>query len=228
MKSLKNVRKWFCFFEQSGTFKNEFKRLGYPAWDLDILDDFGQTDFQKDLFKEITAAYKGEPSFFDIIEADAGIIAFFPCVRFSVQAQLLIQCHGYQFQNYTDLQKACECLKVHRELHELYSLVTCLVIVCLSRDIPLVIENPWGNGTHYLTRYWPFRPTIIDYDRRAKGDYYKKPTQYWFFNCKPSCNLLFDEPIARHKFKRIEEERTVSRSMISKDYARYFIRSYLT
>ena len=42
-----------CMFEQSGTFKNEFKKLGYEAYDYDILNEYGQTDFKIDLFKEI-------------------------------------------------------------------------------------------------------------------------------------------------------------------------------
>ena len=42
-----------CFFEQSGTFKNEFIRLGIPAEDYDILNDFGETDRVVDLFSEI-------------------------------------------------------------------------------------------------------------------------------------------------------------------------------
>ena len=48
-----------CFFEQSGTFKNEFRKLGYEAYDYDILNDFGETDFKIDLFKEIETAYEG-------------------------------------------------------------------------------------------------------------------------------------------------------------------------
>ena len=48
-----------CLFEQSGTFKNEFKKLGIEAFDYDILDDFGQTDFRIDLFEEIEKAYRG-------------------------------------------------------------------------------------------------------------------------------------------------------------------------
>lgn len=40
-------------FEQSGTFKNEFKKLGVDAIDYDILNDYGQTDHQIDLFSEI-------------------------------------------------------------------------------------------------------------------------------------------------------------------------------
>lgn len=49
-----------CFFEQSGTFKNEFKKLGYDAYDYDILNDFGETDFVVDLFKDIETAYERE------------------------------------------------------------------------------------------------------------------------------------------------------------------------
>lgn len=42
-----------CLFEQSGTFKNEFKKLGIEAYDYDILDDYGETDFKIDLYAEI-------------------------------------------------------------------------------------------------------------------------------------------------------------------------------
>lgn len=42
-----------CLFEQSGTFKNEFIKLGIDAEDYDILDDFGETDHVIDLFSEI-------------------------------------------------------------------------------------------------------------------------------------------------------------------------------
>lgn len=47
------VKKAHLLFEQSGTFKNEFIKLGIDAEDYDILNDFGQTDHQIDLFKEI-------------------------------------------------------------------------------------------------------------------------------------------------------------------------------
>jgi len=42
-----------CLFEQSGTFKREFKKLGYDAEDYDIQDNFGETDHVIDLFNEI-------------------------------------------------------------------------------------------------------------------------------------------------------------------------------
>lgn len=51
--------KVWCLFEQSGTFKNEFKKLGYEAVDLDIQNNFNETDYQIDLFNEIENAYRG-------------------------------------------------------------------------------------------------------------------------------------------------------------------------
>ena len=51
------IRKVHCFFEQSGTFKNEFIKLGIPAEDYDIQNNFGQTDHIIDLFKEIETEY---------------------------------------------------------------------------------------------------------------------------------------------------------------------------
>lgn len=56
-----------CFFEQSGTFKNEFKKLGYDAYDYDIQNNFGETDYVIDLFAEINQAFDNQPSIFDKI-----------------------------------------------------------------------------------------------------------------------------------------------------------------
>ena len=47
-----------CLFEQSGTFKNQFKSLGYEAYDYDILNDYGETDCIIDLFAEIRGGTK--------------------------------------------------------------------------------------------------------------------------------------------------------------------------
>lgn len=47
------VNKVFCLFEQSGTFKKEFRKLGIDAEDYDIQNDFGETEHICDLFAEI-------------------------------------------------------------------------------------------------------------------------------------------------------------------------------
>ena len=48
-----NFMKVHCLFEQSGTFKNAFKKYGIEAYDYDILNEFNQTDYIMDLFAEI-------------------------------------------------------------------------------------------------------------------------------------------------------------------------------
>lgn len=48
-----------CLFEQSGTFKKEFQKLGYEAEDYDIQNNFGETDHVCDLFAEIDNAFEG-------------------------------------------------------------------------------------------------------------------------------------------------------------------------
>ena len=73
-----------CFFEQSGTFKNEFIKLGIPAEDYDIQNNFGETDNVVDLFAEIENAYDGKPSIFDNIRGggfDNGIFPVYPFLR---------------------------------------------------------------------------------------------------------------------------------------------------
>ena len=46
-------------FEQSGTFKKEFIKLGYKAKDYDILNQFGETNKVVDLYKEIELGFNG-------------------------------------------------------------------------------------------------------------------------------------------------------------------------
>lgn len=59
------IGKVHCFFEQSGTFKNEFIKLGIPAEDYDMQNNFGETCHVIDLFSEIEKGYDNQPSIFD-------------------------------------------------------------------------------------------------------------------------------------------------------------------
>lgn len=219
--------KFHCFFEQSGTFKREFIKFGYQAEDYDILNDFGETDHVIDLFAEINAAYERErETVFDSIKPGDQIIAFFPCIRFSNQAYMMFQGTQSQLKNKPLEEKMAADIKYHEELHTLYCLICKLVIVCLRYKIPIIIENPYSLE-HYLTRYWACRAKVIDYDRREKGDFFKKPTQYFFVGREPSNNFIF-ESIERKENKRVHLIRNqVERSMISSDYANRFIREFI-
>ena len=217
---------YHCFFEQSGTFKNEFKKLGYEAIDYDIQNEFGETDKIIDLFTEIELAYLDNPSVFDSIEKEDTIIAFFPCIRFEDQIQMAFRGTQFQMKKWSDKQKLEYDLKLHKELSYFYEIITKLAIVCIKKRIALVIENPYST-THYLTKYWAIPAKIIDKDRTLRGDYYEKPTQYWFINCEPKYNMIF-EAYAWNKKKNIEHtSNKTERSLISSDYANRFIREFM-
>lgn len=225
-------RIFHCFFEQSGTFKNEFIKLGHKAYDYDILNNFNETDHVIDLFNEIENAYLGLNSIFDKIKNDDMILAFFPCIRFEDQIQMCFRGTSFQQKNMSLDKKLQYDLKLHKELSNLYELVTKLAYVCVKRNIPLIIENPYST-THYLVKYWCIPYTILDTDRSKNGDYYKKPTQYWFINCEPKNNFIF-EPLELVKTKIISSQkaengidRVVMRSMIHPQYANRFIREYI-
>jgi hypothetical protein len=234
------VKKIHLLFEQSGTFKNEFKKLGYEAYDYDILNDFNETDYQVDLFEEIRVGYENKPSIFDEMETNDLLFAFFPCVRFENQIMLHFRGQANQMKSWSLKKKMEYDINLLDEVNEMYKLVNYLCLICIRKNLRLIIENPFSEE-HFLRRYWCLSPSIIDRDRRENGDYYAKPTQYWFLNCKPSSNFLF-EPItynaievkdAIRMMKKQDFEKTgaktkkVARSMIHPDYARRFILSYI-
>lgn len=131
-----------CLFEQSGTFKKEFKKLGYQAEDYDILNDFGETDHVIDLFEQINLAYEHKPSIFDTFKPGDQVLAFFPCVRFEVQIIMGFKGCMNQMRDWTPTQKLEYDLKLHDELHEMYGLITKLALVCIGGGLSTNNRKP--------------------------------------------------------------------------------------
>lgn len=220
-----------CLFEQSGTFKGEFIKLGIHAEDYDILNDFGETDHVTDIFQAILDAYDGKPSLFDGIGRDDMVMAFFPCTRFENEVLLSMRGDTYagkgKMIDAWGIEKTLEnFMRLNNERTYFGELITKLVLISMRGGWKLVIENPYS-GQHYLTLYWPLKPALIDRDRTVRGDYFKKPTQFWFVNFEPFHNVyLFPENMEQRKtIKQVRN--TVQRSMISKVYARRFILEHL-
>lgn len=176
-----------CFFEQSGTFKNEFIKLGYEAYDYDIQNNFGQTDYVIDLFAEIENAYDEKPSVFDNIASDDLILAFFPCIYFE---SLQMPYYSFDFTNLRgkSLKKSYDIvLERIKNREKFLFLLYKLCGIAEIRGLRLIIENP-ATAPQYLlfTQNFVKKPTFIDKDRMQRGDYFKKPTAYCFFNCVPT------------------------------------------
>lgn len=122
-------------------------------------------------------------------------------------------------------------LKLHKELSLNYELITKLSIIVYKRNLRMVFENPYSEQ-HYLSKYWCLKPKIIDKDRRKNGDYFKKPTQYWFVNCEPKDNFLFEaiDYVPTMQINNLwgtNHDDVVMRSKIHPQYANRFIRQHL-
>lgn len=187
-----------CFFEQSGTFKNEFNKLGYEAYDYDIQNEFNETDIVIDLFLEIENAYDNKPSVFDTIFHDDLIMAFFPCIYFTGYTNPQYFTLGNKnYKNLTLREKLDKILQRGQDRQYYYEIITKLVGVCLLRNLRLIIENPYNNSLHYLHNNFFKNPDLIDNNRTLRGDNFIKPTGYWFFNCEPTFGCSF-EPNKNH------------------------------
>lgn len=218
-----------CFFEQSGTFKNEFIKLGIPAADYDIQDDYGETDHVVNLFAEIECAYDGRPSLFDGIESSDLIMAFFPCVFFCQASMMQFSWNDINYRGLDDKGKSDKILQRLENRTYFYSVAIKMLTVAKQRGLRLIMENPWGNT--YLKNF-VIPPALIDYNRMLRGDYFKKPTAYWYVNCVPTVGFSIQKDkkqreILNCRHGKFAGECSAERSMISPDYARNFICDYI-
>lgn len=220
-----------CFFEQSGTFKNEFIKLGIPAEDYDIQNNFGETDHVVDLFKEIEDAYDGKPSLFDNVSKDDLILAFFPCIYFCATSQMAMYWGCTNYRKLSVKESTEQILKRVSSREYFFSLAVKMLTIAKERGLRLIMENPWSEQT-YLKANFVMPPTLVDNNRMLRGDYYVKPTAYWFINSEPThgCSEQMDK-----QKKTIMSSKGASRaglcseerSMISPDYARNFICDFI-
>ena len=225
------IRKVHCFFEQSGTFKRAFAEFGIPAEDYDIQNNFRETDHQIDLFAEIENGYDGKPSIFDGIGEGDLIMAFFPCIYFNATSQILLSFTERNYRNMTWKKKTDYILDRVEKRERFYRLAVKMLSTAGQRNQRIIMENPWSEQT-YLKANFPMKPTIIDTNRMARGDYFVKPTAYFFLNCEPSFGQSFQNDKERKRINELPKSKipglcSEERSAISPDYARNFIADFI-
>ena len=225
-------------FEQSGTFKNEFIKLGIPAEDYDIQNNFGETDHVTDLFKAIEDAYDGKPSLFDGIIEDDLIMAFFPCIYFCAPSQMNFTWGCINYRCMTTKQKTDAILERDKKRAYFYGLAIKMFAVAEIRGLRLIMENPWSENpwseNTYLKANFIIPPALVDMNRMMRGDYRVKPTAYWFVGCEPTHgqSIQFDK-LKEKKTHMASRGSSVAgvcseeRSLISPDYARNFICDFI-
>lgn len=213
-------------FEQSGTFKKVFAAYGYNVTEYDI-EETENVDLSTDIFKAIDLEFENKSnSLFRNINENDLVFAFFPCTYFSDQSQLLSRGDNFGQKNWSEKQKLEYSMKQMNKRSEFFNYLCKLCIIAIDRGFNLVIENPYGK-INFLKWYFPIRPEIIITDRRDYGDFFKKPTQFFFVNCVPEFKLFQEADKTKFVAKPIEDKRGIDRSLISPAFAENFCKQFI-
>ena len=158
-------------------------------------------------------------------------MAFFPCIYFCANSQILMSWGAKNYRKKSTKEKTDEILKRSSNREYFYSLLVKMIAIADIRDLRMIVENPWSEQT-FLKANFILPPSMIDVDRTRRGDYFKKPTAYWFINCEPTWGFSLQKDKKQKiiidckgsgKAGLCSEER----SMISPDYARNFINDFI-
>lgn len=220
---IKNVH---CFFEQSGTFKNAFEKMGHTAYDYDI-EKTDNVNFCLNLLDEIMKKHIGaESEIFDNIKENDLIMAFFPCTYFSDQSQLNSRGDSYGMRKWDLEKKLYNSIRLMDSREYYYKCLCLLCIMAIEKKVKLIIENPEGK-CNFLKQFFPVKNKIVIPDRRLYGDVFKKRTQFFFINCEPEFNLISDVVINEKETKTVEDEHGFERSKITPAFAENFIKAFI-
>ena len=160
------------------------------------------------------------------------IIAFFPCIYFESLSMMSFSWGCTNYRKLNVLEKTDKIIERAENRTTFYLLLLKFVYVVMAYGIRLIIENPYSMQ-HYLKQgNFVKSPDFVDNNRMLRGDYYVKPTAYWFFNCEPTygltvCNNKEKKIIMKSKQSKQAGLCSEERSMISPDYARNFICDFI-
>lgn len=200
----------YCLFEQSGTFKNVFLSKGFNAVDIDISNKFNQTDITANIFDML------DNGFINNLKNDDKIIAFFPCTYFSNYNKLFMNGKSSCYRKMSESDKKAYIINRRMTRYKYKNKLYQLIRQCNKKHIPLIIENPVST----TIRQYLGEPTV-KHVRNKYGDYYKKPTVYYCYNCtiNNSKMTVYNDMIS-HK---VEKQRGIQRSIMSTKYVENII-----
>lgn len=204
-----------CLFEQSGTFKNAFKKYGYNAEDIDIQNRFSETDLQCDLFYMIESR-----SIIDLLKKYDFCMCFFPCTWFSDFNNMIISGTQYQMQTMEKEKKRKiieERKKMQREAERHLKI---LVNAAEFTKTPMIIENPLSVKIQEIMDGYDY--TV--HKRSTYGDFYDKRTIYYFvgdISIAPFMETMKNE----EHYKIVHQHKGLSRSLMSEMYVDNLIRN---
>lgn len=82
-----------------------------------------------------------------------------------------------------------------------YDLALKLTAIVQIKGLRMIVENPY-HPVNFTNHFWFVRISLIDKDRTRRGDYFRKPTAYWFINCTRTYGETY-QPTPKSKIKTI-------------------------
>lgn len=215
-----------CLFEQSGTFKDAFRKLGYTAYDYDFIET-EYVDYKLNILDDIINKNVGlESTIMNNVKEDDLIIAFFPCTYFSDQSMINSRGDSYGMVKWDLEKKLYNSISLMSSREHYYKCLCLLCIMAIEKKTKLIIENPDGK-CNFLKQFFPVKNKIVIKDRRVYGDVFKKRTQFFFINCEPEFHLINEVAINEKETKVIEKEHGFERSKITPAFAENFIKAFI-
>lgn len=135
------------------------------------------------------------------------------------------------YRKLTMKEKTDKILERSANREYFFRLLVQLVSLVEQRNLRMIVENPYNEQT-FLKANFVMPPTIIDTNRTLRGDYFQKPTAYFFVNCSPTFGQTYQQDKEQKSIMKSKGSGKAGlcseeRSMISPDYARNFICDYI-
>ena len=144
---------------------------------------------------------------------------------------MLISWTDLNYRKLDTLQKTEKILERISNREYFLGLAIKMLTVAKHLGLRLIMENPWAEQT-YLKTSFILPPALIDKNRMIRGDYFVKPTAYWYINCEPTYGLTVQNDKPKKTIPNTKQSAKAGlcsedRSMISPDYARNFIHDFI-
>lgn len=158
-------------------------------------------------------------------------MAFFPCIYFCSISQVSIYWGSINYKKLSYRERTEKILERSQNREYFFSLAVKMLLIAKERGIRLIMENPWAEQT-FLKGNFILPPSLVDKNRMLRGDYFVKPTAYWFINFSPKNGFTYQldkkkKIVMKCKGAKKAGVCSTERSLISSDYARNFICDFI-
>nr|DAI76327.1 MAG TPA: hypothetical protein [Caudoviricetes sp.] len=166
------------------------------------------------------------------MSSDDVVIAFFPCIYFETMQMTYYQLTNLNNRHKPKTEQIKDAIERLEKRTLFHTLLYKMLFIAEHDNLKLVIENPATKPSYLIgTQNFP-NPTFIDKNRMERGDWFVKPTAYWFVNFELTHGFTRQNDKEQKIISKCKQGIKAGicseeRSLISPDYARNFICDFI-